>query len=95
MTFEGRHMADPAGREEAVSGEAGQAEKMKKMTLEEVFGRLGEITKKLEDPETDLEDSFALYKEGSVLLKEAESRISLVDRQVREMEEDGTVVNFS
>lgn len=64
-------------------------------TLEEMFDRLGEITKKLEDPQTSLEESFTLYKEGSALLKEAQGRISLVDRQVREMEEDGTTADFS
>ena len=56
--------------------------------------RLEEITKKMENPETGLEDAFALYKEGDTLLKEAEKRISLVDKQVRALEDDGTEVDF-
>ena len=59
------------------------------MTLEQIFSRLEEITKKMENPETGLEDAFALYKEGDTLLKEAEKRISLVDKQVRALEDDG------
>ena len=51
------------------------------MTLEQIFSRLEEITKKMENPETGLEDAFALYKEGDTLLKEAEKRISLVDNR--------------
>lgn len=64
------------------------------MTLEQIFSRLEEITKKMENPKTGLEDAFALYKEGDTLLKEAEKRISLVDRQVRALEDDGTEVDF-
>ena len=40
------------------------------LTLEEAFARLDEITAKLENPRTTLEESFALYKEGNELLKQ-------------------------
>ena len=44
------------------------SEELKEMTLEAAFARLDEITKALEDPNTSLEDSFSLYREGSGLL---------------------------
>ena len=57
------------------------------MTLEETFARLEEITASLEDPSTGLEASFALYKEGSELLKAAGSRIDLVQKQVQVLQQ--------
>ena len=39
--------------------------------------------KALEDPATSLEDSFALYQEGSVLLAQANQKIDLVQKKVQ------------
>ena len=39
------------------------------LTIEQAFSRIDEITKALEDPNTSLEESFALYQEGSKLLR--------------------------
>ncbi len=52
-------------------------------TIEETFARLDVITKALEDPDTSLEDSFALYKEGSELLAKANRKIDMVQKQVQ------------
>ena len=57
------------------------------MPLEQIFARLEEITKGLEDPQISLEGAFALYKEGSGLLKLAGGRIDLVQKQVRILQE--------
>jgi exodeoxyribonuclease VII small subunit len=62
-------------------------ELLQEMTLEQTFARLEEITKGLEDPQISLEDAFALYKEGSVLLKQAGGKIDLVQKQVRILQE--------
>ncbi len=69
-------------------------DKEKELTLEEMFARLEEITKKLESPQTTLEESFTLYKEGSMLLKAAQGRISLVEKQVKEIADDGSMTDF-
>ena len=53
------------------------------MTLEQIFERLDEITSSLEEASVGLEASFALYKEGSELLKSANGRIDLVRKQVQ------------
>lgn len=53
------------------------------LTIEQSFTRLDEITKALEDPQTSLEDSFALYKEGSDLLLKANQKIDMVQKQVQ------------
>ncbi len=53
------------------------------LSIEQTFSRLDEITKALEDPQTSLEDSFALYKEGSDLLTKANQKIDMVQKQVQ------------
>lgn len=53
------------------------------MTIEQIFARIDEITKALENPETSLEDSFALYQEGSMLLAKANEKIDMVQKQVQ------------
>ncbi len=53
------------------------------LNIEQTFARLDEITKALENPQTSLEDSFALYKEGSDLLTKATHKIDMVQKQVQ------------
>ena len=53
------------------------------MTIEQALSRIDEITKALEDPGTSLEDSFALYQEGSNLLAMTNQKIDLVQKQVQ------------
>ena len=53
------------------------------LTIEQTFARIDEITKALEDPSTSLEDSFALYKEGSSLLASVNQKIDMVQKQVQ------------
>lgn len=65
-----------------------------KRTLEKSFARLEEITKALEDPDTTLENSFALYQEGCGLLKEAGEKIDLVEKQVKVLDEGGGLSGF-
>jgi len=65
------------------------AEGAQDLTLEETFTRLEEITGKLENPDTPLEDSFALYEEGTRLLKAASAKIDRVEKKVLVLSEDG------
>ena len=55
----------------------------KELTIEQAFSRIDEITKALEDPQTSLEDSFALYQEGSRLLQATNQKIDMVQKQVQ------------
>ena len=48
------------------------------MTLEQIFGRLDEITSSLEDASVGLEASFALYKEAVDRKDDGESKNRLV-----------------
>lgn len=55
---------------------------MAEQTLEEVFGQLDEIVKKLEGEEVSLETSFQLYHEGMNLLKKCNDKIDAVEKNV-------------
>lgn len=59
-------------------------------TLEEAFARLEKVTADLEKPDLPLEDSFTLYQEGMKLLKDVNSRIDRVEKEVQVMQADGT-----
>ncbi len=60
------------------------------LNIEQTFARLDEITKALENPQTSLEDSFALYKEGSDLLTKATHKIDMVQKQVQVLQNGQT-----
>lgn len=62
----------------------------KELTIEQAFSRIDEITKALEDPQTSLEDSFALYQEGSSLLAKTNQKIDLVQKQVQILQHTST-----
>ena len=62
----------------------------KELTIEQAFSRIDEITKALEDPQTSLEDSFALYQEGSRLLQAANQKIDMVQKQVQILQHTST-----
>ena len=61
------------------------------MTVEEGFAALEEVLEKLEDPESTLEESFALYKNGVELLKRCNDMIDRVEKQIELLNEDGTI----
>ena len=63
--------------------ETAKAAESADMTIEQALSRIDEITRALEDPKTSLEDSFALYQEGSKLLKMTNQKIDLVQKQVQ------------
>ncbi|MDO4305524.1 MAG: exodeoxyribonuclease VII small subunit [Eubacteriales bacterium] len=64
-------------------------------TLEEAFSRLDELAGKLEDRETSLEESFQLYKQGMELLKYCSDKLDTVEKKMLQMDEDGTLREFS
>ncbi len=51
-------------------------------TLEEVFKELEEIIEKMQQREVSLEDSFQLYEQGIQKLKQCNSKIDYVEKQM-------------
>ena len=50
---------------------------------------------RLEDRETSLEDSFRLYKQGMELLKYCNDKLDTVEKKMLQMNEDGSLGEFS
>ncbi len=59
------------------------------LSVEESFGRLDEMVKKLEDPAVTLEESFRLYQEGMKLLKDVSATLDGYEKKIRVLTEDG------
>ena len=70
-------------------------EKKEGKSIEETFGELDLLARKLEDKETSLEDSFNLYKQGMELLKFCSDKLDTVEKKMLQMNEDGTFSEFS
>ena len=64
------------------------------LKIEEAFQKLDAIAAKLEDKNTSLEDSFALYQQGMELLKYCNSRLDTVEKKMLQINEDGTLSEF-
>ena len=64
-------------------------------TLEQAFHELEEITARLEDRETSLEDSFALYQKGVALVRLCTEKLDTVEKKILQLNEDGTTSEFS
>ena len=64
-------------------------------TLEEAFSELDVLADKLEDRQTSLEDSFRLYKQGMGLLKFCNDKLDTVEKKMLQMNEDGSLGEFS
>ncbi|HJB30062.1 MAG TPA: exodeoxyribonuclease VII small subunit [Candidatus Blautia faecavium] len=64
-------------------------------TIEEAFKELDVLALKLEDRETSLEESFLFYKQGMELLKYCSEKLDTVEKKMLQMNEDGTLSEFS
>lgn len=67
---------------------------MADMTLEQAFAELEKVTKKLEDPNISLEDSFAVYQQGMQLLKYCNESIDKVEKKVLVLNGEGKLDEF-
>lgn len=65
------------------------------LSIEEAFNKLDELAEKLEARETSLEDSFQLYSQGMELLKYCSGKLDTVEKKMMQMNEDGTLSEFS
>lgn len=64
------------------------------MTLEKAFEELEEIIEKMNDREVSLDDSFALYTEGTKLLKYCNKQLDAVEKKMLVLSEDGELHEF-
>ncbi len=60
----------------------------KKKSLNEIFEALDALLQSMEQ-EDSLEKSFALYKQGVELVKQANDSIDKIEKQVKVLDEDG------
>ncbi len=68
--------------------------KEEKQTLEGAFDKLEEILEKMNDREVSLEDSFALYAEGTKLLKYCNEQLDMVEKRMLVLSEEGQLREF-
>jgi len=54
----------------------------KSLTLEESFGKLEEVISRMESGNISLEESFKLYNEGIKLVKNCNSQLDKVEKQI-------------
>lgn len=64
------------------------------MTLEKAFEQLDEIIEKMNDREVTLDDSFALYAEGTKLLKYCNEQLDAVEKKMLVLDEEGQLHEF-
>ena len=71
--------------------EASNLQDDKDFNLEASFERLEEIINSLEDGTTSLDESFKLYKEGVGLVKDCNSKIDRVEKEILIINENGEI----
>ncbi len=64
------------------------------MTLEEAFEQLDEIIEKMQMKDVSLDDSFALYTEGTKLLKFCNEQLDTVEKKMLVLSEEGELYEF-
>ena len=67
---------------------------MKKMSLEEGFTRLDEITSKMEKGELTLDEMYSLYKEGIDIVKLCTDQIDIVEKNILLVDPKGGMTEF-
>lgn len=65
------------------------------MSLEENFAKLEEAVARLEADDISLEESFRIYKEGMELLRQCNTDIDKVEKQVLLLNEQGELEEFA
>ena len=69
-------------------------QKETQIPLEELFSKLEEVVKNLENPESSLEESFQYYNERMQLLKRCNETIDSVEKKVLVLDEEGETYEF-
>ena len=69
-------------------------QKETQIPLEELFSKLEEVVKNLENPESSLEESFQYYNEGMQLLMRCNETFDSVEKKVLVLDDDGETYEF-
>ncbi len=69
-------------------------ENKQELTIEEAFRELEEIAARLEMPQTTLEESFGLYRQGVELLKLCGDKLDTVEKKMLQLDEEGKLSEF-
>ena len=64
------------------------------MTLEKAFEELEVIIEKMQTKDVSLDDSFALYTEGTKLLKYCNEQLDTVEKKMLVLSEEGDLNEF-
>ena len=64
------------------------------MTLEKAFEELEVIIEKMNNRDVSLDDSFALYTEGTKLLKYCNEQLDAVEKKMLVLSEEGELHEF-
>ena len=64
------------------------------MTLEKAFEELEVIIEKMNSKEVSLDDSFALYTEGTKILKYCNEQLDTVEKKMLVLSEEGELHEF-
>lgn len=64
------------------------------LTIEQSLAKLEEMLRKMESPEVSLEESFHFYQEGMKLLKSCGQAIDMVEKDMLQINGDGTFSEF-
>lgn len=67
----------------------------KKLTFEEAMARLDAIVSQLERGEAPLEESLALFEEGTKLMKQCGAQLDKAEQKVTKLLQDGTQIPFA
>ena len=65
-----------------------------KKTLEGAFEELENIIERMNDRDVSLDDSFALYTEGTKLLKYCNEQLDMVEKKMLVLSEEGELHEF-
>lgn len=61
----------------------------KEQGIEEILAELEEIVEKMEDRDSSLEETFALYEKGMKLVRDCTGKIEKVEKKIQILAEEG------
>lgn len=60
----------------------------KELSIEETFAKLDDLIDQMDDEEITLEDSFKLYNDGLLLVKQCNEKIEKVEKDIEVLENE-------
>ncbi len=82
-------MTDKPANAGVIEKETEGMEEERELTIEEALTELEAIIEKMEDRDSSLEETFALYERGMRMVKDCNSRIDQVEKKIQVLAEEG------